>query len=109
MDLNEYQKGALSTAKYETQSFVGLVYTTLGLTGEAGEIANKVKKIIRGDYEIDDALREKLVYELGDVFWYVATLAHELGFTLEAVAKMNLTKLQKRNEEGTVRGSGDNR
>lgn len=108
MDLNAYQKGALFTAQYGTKTERGLIYTVLGLAGEAGEVANKMKKVLRGDYGLDQ-LREVLAHELGDVLWYVATVAHELGYTLEEIGEMNLDKLRARNVRGTVKGSGDER
>jgi NTP pyrophosphatase (non-canonical NTP hydrolase) len=83
-----------------------LVYPALALTGEAGELANVVKKLVRQSDSlapvtvVDDEDRAKLGEELGDVLWYVSALATELGFTLEEVAKANLTKLAKRYEKG---------
>ncbi len=103
MRLNDYQHEAASTAIYPKAK--GLEYTTLGLVGEAGELANKVKKILRGDSVDFFALRD----ELGDVLWYVAALATELGYPLEIVAKRNLEKLASRKERGVTKGEGDNR
>lgn len=86
---------------------LGLIYSVLGLTGEAGELANKVKKTIRDGelaYTPDD-----LAAELGDVLWYVSAIADNLGFKLEYIAEANLNKLRTRAEKGTLRGSGDDR
>lgn len=109
MDLNSYQKGARATARYPD---VGSnpIYPTLGLTGEAGEVADKVKKVLRDQAGVfDPEVRESLKLELGDVLWYVAQLSSELGLTLEEVAAANLEKLASRAARGRISGSGDNR
>ena len=106
MTLNEYQQLASRTAQFPTDR--GLEYTTMGLFGEAGEIANKVKKIIRGDYTITD-IEGDLIAELGDVLWYVAMTAKVLGYELDIVAHRNVEKLASRAERGTIKGNGDNR
>lgn len=108
--MNEYQRKALETAVYPgSGSIAGLTYTTLGLVGEAGEIANKVKKFHRGDKVMTDESREQLAKELGDVLWYVATTAEELGYNLADIAEMNIEKLQSRQDRGQIKGDGDNR
>lgn len=111
MDFNEYQKCAAATALYPDKGGLGgLSYCALGLTGEAGEFANKVKKLIRGDVSVPLAERDaKLVDELGDVLWYIAECAANLGVDLEVVAQRNLEKLAARKTAGTVRGEGDDR
>lgn len=107
-DANEYQRWTDSTAIYPKDS--SLSYVALGLTGEAGEIANKVKKIIRDDAGILTPERKReLISELGDVMWYVARMATELGVSLHAVLAVNQAKLNSRLQEGTIQGSGDNR
>lgn len=88
---------------------IALTYTSLGLAGEAGEVANKVKKILRGDYSLDAKLIEQLAGELGDVLWYVAQTARRLGLSLDEIAAMNLSKLRLRLNTDTLKGSGDNR
>ena len=109
MDLNEYQTKSKATALYPN---VGnnFVYPTLGLAGEAGEVADKVKKVIRdknGVFGIEEKRQIKL--ELGDVLWYIAQLSSELGFDLNDVALDNLAKLSSRSNRGQISGSGDNR
>lgn len=108
MNLNDYQQKASTTAKYPDGT--GLLYTTLGLASEAGEVAGKVKKVIRDENAIlSEERRLELVSELGDVLWYVAMLAKELNYDLSDVAQMNLGKLFDRNTRGVIGGSGDNR
>lgn len=108
--IDRYQVATGETAVYpdaHTRYTSALVYTALGLAGEAGEIANKVKKLMRdGD---TDARRDVIRGELGDVFWYLARLADELDINLSEVALENLRKLNSRAERGTLQGSGDNR
>lgn len=105
----EYAERAGATARYPGRGEGNLTYPTLGLTGEAGEVAEKVKKILRDQGgEIGDK-RELLVKELGDVLWYVAALAHELGVSLDSVALGNLEKLESRRARGVLGGSGDER
>jgi NTP pyrophosphatase (non-canonical NTP hydrolase) len=106
---NDYQTGALQTAIYPNMSN-NFIYPTLGLVGEAGEVAEKAKKIIRdGDGNLTPETREKMAMELSDVCWYVAVLAYELDYTLAEIMQMNLDKLASRKERGVLSGSGDNR
>jgi len=105
--MNEYQDSAAKTAIYPKES--GLAYTTLGLAGEAGEIANKVKKIIRDNPADITAAKDAIVDELGDVLWYVAMVARECSASLGDVANSNLKKLNSRKVRGVLGGSGDNR
>ncbi|MCT0214495.1 nucleoside triphosphate pyrophosphohydrolase family protein [Synechococcus sp. CS-1324] len=109
MNLNDYQLKARSTARYP-QVGANPIYPTLGLCGEAGEVADKVKKVLRDrgghfDAEVGEAIK----LELGDVLWYVAQLASELGFDLETIATANLAKLASRAERDVIGGSGDRR
>lgn len=107
MTLNEYQQAALETAVYPEE--FRIIYPALGMTGEAGEVADKVKKVIR-DYGSFTAERKReIVKEIGDVMWYCATLANDLGYSLEEVGIMNIEKLKSRKERGVISGSGDNR
>ncbi len=108
MTLNEYQQAAIKTAIYPDDSRI--VYPTLGLTGEAGEVADKVKKVIRdAGEEFTPEKRLEIVKELGDVMWYCAALARDLGYDLDTVAGMNIEKLRSRMERSKISGSGDNR
>lgn len=121
MTVNEYQEAALATAVYPEQFRV--IYPALGMNGEAGEVADKVKKVIRDtvlladDCGADDCgaivlphdKRIELAKEIGDVLWYCATLAYDIGMKLDDVAQMNINKLKSRQERGKLSGSGDNR
>ena len=106
MNFNEYQKLARSTAVYPEEYKV--VYPALGLCGEAGEVADKIKKTVRGDTPLDE-VTGSIAMELGDVLWYVAVLADDLGVELEDVAKWNVDKLQRRMKSNKIKGDGDNR
>ncbi len=98
MNFEEYQKEASSTALYPNR-LNNLEYPTLGLAGEAGEVANIVKKIQRDfDGELNDEIRRKLQDELGDVLWYISACADELGLTLAEIAEFNVGKLAKRHK-----------
>jgi len=109
MELNDYQKQAKTTAVY-TSADQQLVCTVLGLNGEAGEVAEKIKKVIRDKNSVvSDLDRVEIQKELGDVLWYLAVLADTLGLELEAVAAMNLEKLRSRMNRGAIHGQGDNR
>jgi NTP pyrophosphatase (non-canonical NTP hydrolase) len=109
MNLNDYQTAALKTAapRDKTNEFFHLV---LGLVGETGEIAEKVKKVVRDhDNFMEEIDVEDLKKELGDVMWYVAVLADHFDISLDEVAKINVAKLASRKERGVLSGSGDNR
>jgi len=106
MNINEYQQRASETAIYQDK----VVYPTLGLVGEAGEIANKVKKVLRDNSgELDESVRQNLIDELGDVLWYIAALSTDLKTDLSEVANKNIEKLNSRKNRGVIGGSGDNR
>jgi NTP pyrophosphatase (non-canonical NTP hydrolase) len=108
MELADYQRLSRRTAQYPRTA--SLSYPALGLAGEAGEVAEHVKKAIRDDGgQVDDARRAALSKELGDVLWYVAQLASELGLELDEVAAENLDKLLSRQRRGVLSGSGDER
>ena len=104
-----YQIGACDTAIFPKEK--ALEYLTLGLTGEAGEIANKVKKFIRDGASKEEyiAKRVEIGFEIGDVMWYCAVLAEELDMNLGHIMEKNLEKLADRKKRGKISGSGDNR
>ena len=109
MDFDNYQIEARKTAIYPNKD-KNFIYPTLGLVGESGEVAEKIKKILRDkngnfDYESKTAIKK----ELGDVLWYLANLCNELDFTLNEVAEENLEKLNNRLFRGKISGSGDDR
>ena len=106
-DLDMYQQVAKQTAIYPREQ--AIIYPTLGLTGEAGEVANKVKKLIRDGYENNKDYREAISHEIGDVLWYCAVLADDIGFKLADIANNNLVKLKDRQARGMIGGSGDKR
>lgn len=110
MTLEEYQKQALTTVIKTDSEFRDLLHWVLGINGEAGEIAEKVKKIIRDkNGEVSDEDKHEMAKEVGDVLWYLAVFAHHLGVSLETVAQQNLDKLKSRQQRGVLQGSGDNR
>lgn len=108
MDFKEYQEKAFVTALPSIKD--NIYYHTLGLAGEAGEICNKIKKVMRDkDGAISDEVKENLKAEIGDVMWYVGSLCTVLGLDLEDVCSANIDKLYSRKDRGTISGSGDNR
>ncbi len=104
MEINEYQQLAKRTNIYPEDEF-GLVCLALGVAGEAGEVADCMKKMYRDNQD----LSEPTMCELGDVLWYVSQLANSLGYSLDEVAEHNLNKLQSRHNRGVIGGSGDDR
>jgi len=103
MGLNAYQKAAAKTAIYKAEH--SILYPALGLAGEAGEVANKVKKMLRdGDFD-----RQAISAEIGDVLWYIAALSRDLNINMHDLAMNNLEKLYGRKARGTLQGSGDKR
>ena len=109
MDFKTYQKQARLTAQYPNLGSNN-IYPTLGLVGEAGEVAEKVKKVIRDKNGIfDEESKNGIKKELGDVLWYLSNLCDEFNFSFEEVAIQNLEKLKKRASKGMISGSGDNR
>ncbi len=109
MNFQEYQERSRKTAIYPE---VGnnFVYPVLGIAGESGEVAEKVKKILRekgGD--VDDDAKQEITKELGDLLWYMSQLASELGISFDDVAQKNLEKTQSRKDRGVLLGNGDNR
>jgi NTP pyrophosphatase (non-canonical NTP hydrolase) len=109
MNFTTYQTRSRKTAGYPAIGHP-VIYPTLGLVNEAGEVAGKIKKIFRDKGgEINDETREALKAELGDVLWYIAQVATELGLSLDEIAEHNIAKLYDRLERGRIRGEGDDR
>lgn len=103
MEFFEYQHKAVSFAVYPATHKV--LYPTLGLCGESGEVAEKVKKQVRdGVFN-----RHEVAKELGDVLWYLTNVCNDIGYNLEEIAKMNIEKLDSRKDRNKIQGSGDNR
>ena len=108
MDFNKYQNQSRKTAIYPKSAKV--IYPTLGLCGEAGEVAEKVKKTIRDNKgKFTSEKLNEIADELGDVLWYISNLSSDLGFKLDFVAERNIKKLKSRQIRNKLRGNGDNR
>ncbi len=107
MNFKEYEK---IVEKSDLKSSVNndhLAYALIGLIGEVGEFAEKLKRVYRKDHNLDENYKHLLALELGDVLWYLTKAARELGYSLEQIAKMNIEKLEKRLKENKIRGKGD--
>lgn len=111
MTFDEYQKQSLATVMQNSHNnLIGKTILALGVAGEAGEVADKWKKILA--YQNGEATKEdiaELAKEMGDVLWYLAVLAEELGLKLDDIATMNLAKLASRQSRNVISGRGDNR
>lgn len=108
MNFKEYQEKAIQTAIYPDSA--NIIYPALGLVNEAGEVAGKIKKMIRDDnFVLTDERLISIEAELGDVLWYLAAICRDLGISLEDVAKENIRKLLARKLRGTLKGDGDSR
>lgn len=108
MNIKEYQEIIKQTAIYPRN--MGLTYCTMGICGEAGEVAEKMKKLFRDKNGIvTEEFKQDIKKELGDVIWYITALSNELNLTLEEVLEANYQKLIKRRETNTLQGNGDNR
>ena len=106
--LNEYQNEALRSMYLPTEQWI--IYSVLGLNGEAGEVAEKVKKAIRGDNGLlSPYSRQEIAKEIGDCLWNCAILAASINYTLEEVANINAEKIKSRVQRGKLHGNGDNR
>ncbi|MBF0121703.1 MAG: nucleoside triphosphate pyrophosphohydrolase family protein [Desulfobacterales bacterium] len=109
MNFNEYQ-----TKAYETEIYKGkadpIQYLLLGLHEEGGEIAGKVKKVLRDEKGVfSEKFKEDIKKELGDVLWYLSALAKEFGFDLNSIAEANIVKINSRKERDRLHGEGDDR
>jgi len=118
MTFDEYEKKAQETVEYpiilvdagDKDTEANYLYPVLGLVGEAGEVAEKIKKIIRnkkGNYTLQDI--EEIKKELGDVLWYIQAVAKEFKISLDNIAVSNIAKLQDRQKRGVIKSEGDNR
>lgn len=111
---SEYEAAALATASYPKIGF-NLLYPALGLVGEAGEAADKIKKFYRNSWGLMAGVsmtvdqRRELAKEIGDVLWYIAALGYELGIPMGEMARMNIEKLTDRRNRGVINSEGDNR
>jgi len=109
MTFTEYKEKSIHTKIYP-QGELAIPYVVLGLMGEAGEVAEKVKKVLRDNKgNFTEEIKQSLGKEMGDVLWYLACLCDELGLNFDDVAQDNIDKLAKRAQEGKLSGSGDNR
>jgi NTP pyrophosphatase (non-canonical NTP hydrolase) len=106
MNFSEYQKKAIVTKKKWDDKLQELAYCCLGLTGEAGEVADLMKKHISGTKPLNDERIVKLKYEIGDVCWYIAALCDAMDFDMDELAEMNIEKLRKRHGD-SFSGYGD--
>lgn len=115
MKLNEYQNlcnrrdGSVMYPSHLEGNIESISYCSLSLCGEAGEVANKVKKILRGDTPLTLGEKHKLAKELSGAFWYLSMLSLELGYTLEELAKLNIETINSRLARNVLRGDGDDR
>lgn len=108
MNMQDYQTQASKTAIYNDADVI--IYPALGLFSEAGEVAGKVKKVLRDkNGHFDPIERNKIADEVGDVLWYIAALCTDLGVGMETIAQNNLNKLNSRMSRNVIQGSGDNR
>ncbi len=110
MNFNEYQDKASETAQFERTGLPAIIYVTLGLAGETGELVEKIKKAFRNDGgAISDGAKEDIKREMGDVLWYLSQSARALDIDFDDVATANLTKLKDRQERDTIKSEGDYR
>lgn len=108
MTLNEYQQQALDFD--DVPADLSIIYPGLGITGEAGEVADKIKKVFRdNNRNFTPEIKRAIAMEIGDVLWYCAKLAHDIGYSMDSIGNMNIGKLTDRRNRGVIQGSGDNR
>ena len=108
LTFHNYQKIALKTANYGSGNKI--IYPALGLCGESGEVAEKIKKTIRDkEGKFTPEISLEIAKELGDVLWYITSLGNDLGFSLEEIANLNNEKTLSRKNRNVISGNGDNR
>jgi NTP pyrophosphatase (non-canonical NTP hydrolase) len=108
MNFKQYEDFAAETAIYPSE--FGIIYPVLGLVGEAGEVAEKVKKVLRDDGgNFTEQKKVEISKEIGDVLWYLSAICRDMDISLSECAERNIVKLRSRQERGVIRGSGDNR
>jgi NTP pyrophosphatase (non-canonical NTP hydrolase) len=108
MDIQEYQKRALATTEYGSGN--AIIYPALGMNGEAGEVAEKIKKVLRDKKgEFSDESKLEIAKEIGDVIWYCSALANDIGYTLDQIFSINIDKFESRRSRNVLSGNGDNR
>ena len=107
-EFNEYQKLVIDTKIYPDD--MQIIYPMIGLCGEVGEVAEKIKKTIRDkNRAFDDDTNFEIIKELGDALWYIAALAYDLGYDLSEVAHFNAEKIMYRKDTNKINGEGENR
>jgi NTP pyrophosphatase (non-canonical NTP hydrolase) len=110
MNFDEYRDRARETADYpQNTTKEVLSYLGMGLAGESGEIANKLKKYLRGDFNLDEDRKRDLALEIGDCLWYLSEISHAIDYSFSEIAEMNIEKLSLRKLKNTIKGDGDNR
>lgn len=108
MLFDDYQKEAMKNKVYGYGDRI--IYPVLGLGNEAGEVQGKVKKVLRDNNgQFTEENKKAIADELGDVLWYLAACAEDLGYSLNTIAQMNIEKLTSRRQRGVIQGSGDSR
>ena len=110
MTFDDYQKQALTTARNHPDDQMDKTIWAMGISGEAGEVLEKWKKIVayrEGKVTAEDLA--EISKELGDVLWYIAVFAHSLGLSLDDIVKLNGEKLRSRAARNVIKGAGDNR
>ncbi|MCH4147083.1 MAG: nucleoside triphosphate pyrophosphohydrolase family protein [Prevotella sp.] len=108
MTFNDYQDAAYKTALYPQN--LKILYPLIGLAGETGEVAEKIKKVLRDNNGVfSEDKKMEIAKELGDVLWYLSAIAKDMDYSLDDIANMNLQKIQARKENGRIHGNGDNR
>ena len=108
LTFNDYQEAARKTAIYPQE--LKILYPVIGLAGETGEVAEKIKKVLRDNNGIfSEEKKKEIAKELGDVLWYLSSIATDMGYPLDEIARMNLQKISARKENNHIHGDGDNR